>query len=411
MLLVWPCSILACCCFTEHLARILYAYDYVAGFFKFVVIPLFDEWHRFLGTKLSTNMMSHLKTNHNKWEMLLQQELAEETRTEISDADDATNDDCGVVGGGGGGSGGDAFVDVADNQIESRRCSLPSVMLEMVDRTGRRHSVPLNLSRDIATPGTSSSSGVCFGFGGRRESLPSGVLEPRHKLVLEPIPHLEEEDEELDVSFRSSCSGSLQKSSDCGSVEERPVSAESLLPEPSIATITTSLEATRLSNVLHGSTMLAPPPLNKILTRQQTFPPIQTFVRTRYLSTAGEIVAQASASNSSSTNSSRNELSSSVRTGSSSSETSDNFNAKRDSSSSEGDRDRDRNVSAHNANVSAAVVGGYCKMAKFSEKENVNPRKERRQDTSLHHGSLQEVRAHTNTYLPMFLGVLLHFLS
>lgn len=294
-------------------------------------------------------MMSHLKTNHSKWETLLQQELAEETRTEISDADDAANDECVIV--------------EVENQVESRRCSLPSVMLEMVDRTGRRHSVPLNLSKDIATSNTSA---------GRRESLPSSV-EPRHKLVLDPIPHLEEEDEELDMSFRSSRSGSLQKSSDCGSVEERPVSAESLLPEPSIATITTSVEASRLSNVLHGSTMLAPP-TNKILTRQQTFPPIQTFVRTRYLSTAGEIVAQTSASNSSSTNSSRNELSSGVRTASSSSEVSDNFNVKRDSSSSEGDRDR-----------------GIHRPSKSREKENVNPLNDR-QDTR-YHGSLQEVSA------------------
>lgn len=318
-----------------------------AGFFKFVVIPLFDEWHRFLGTELSTIMMSHLKMNHSKWETLLQQELAEETRTEISDADEAANDDCSSV--------------QIDNQIESRRCSLPALMLEMVDRTGRRHSVPLNLSKDVIMPSTSTV---------RRESLPTSV-EPRHKLVLDPILHLEEEDEELDISFRSSCSGSLQKSSDCGSVEERPVSAENLLPEPSIATITTSLEATRLSNVLHGSTMLAPP-VNRILTRQQTFPPIQTFVRTRYLSTAGETVAQTSASNSSSTNSSRNELSRGIRTGSSSSEASDNFNLKRDSSSSETDRDRNNH-----------------KLAKFNEKENVNPRKEYR-DTR-HHSSLQEV--------------------
>ncbi|XKL65608.1 hypothetical protein PGB90_009028 [Kerria lacca] len=315
-----------------------------SGFFKFVVIPLFDEWHRFLGTTLSTGMMAHLRANHRKWEMLLQQELAEETRTEISDADEILNEESSEL--------------EIESQIESRRCSLPSVMLETVDRTGRRHSVPLNLSRDYSIPSTSS---------GRRESLPSSV-EPRHKLVLEPIAHLEEEEEELDFSYRSSCSGSLQKSSDCGSAEERPVSAESLLPEPTIATITSSLEATRLSNVLHGSTMLAPP-VSKILTRQQTFPPIQTFVRTRYLSTAGEIVAQPSASNSSSTDSSRNELSSGMRTGSSGSEPGEVvYNLKRDSSSSESDRGN--------------------KIPKFSEKENVNPRREHE---SRRHGSLQEL--------------------
>lgn len=310
------------------------------GFFKFVVIPLFDEWHRFLGTNLSTNMMAHLKANHNKWEMLLQQELAEETRTEMSDADDPLLDD--------------SVGPDADNQCDSRRRSLPSVMLETVDRSGRRHSVPLNLSRDCIAP-----------FSCRRESLSLSV-EPRHKIVLDPIQHLEEEEEDLDFSYRSSCSGSLQRSSECGSTEERPVSAESLLPEPSIATITNLQDATRLSNVLHGSAMLVPP-VNKVLTRQQTFPPIQTFVRTRYLSTAGEIVAQPSASNSSSTDSSRNELCSAPRTGSSSSEVGEGVYLKRDSSSS----DSDRGI-----------------RSKFSEKENVNPKQEYE---SRLHGSLQEV--------------------
>lgn len=333
------------------------------GFFKFVVVPLFDEWHRFLGTDLSTSMMAHLKANNAKWEMLLQQELAEETRTEMSDADEMVIDETSV-----------SLDAEAAAAAEARRSSLPAVMLETIDRSGRRHSVPVNLARiDSMSPSTSSGCS-------RRDSVPGGSL-LGHRLVLDPIPNLDEEEEELDFSFRSSCSGSLQKSSEGGSAGEgRPVSAESLLPEPTIATITSSLEVTRLSNVLHGSTMLAPP-VSKMLTRQQTFPPIQTFMRTRYLSTAGEIVAQVSASNSSSTDSSRNELSTSgtgggsgsagtgTRTGSSSSEPGEGmYQMKRDSSSSESDRSN--------------------KMPKFSEKENVNPRREHE---SRRVGSLQEV--------------------
>ncbi len=282
-------------------------------------------------------------SNHRKWETLLQQELNEETKTEMSDADEVLNADS-------------VSLDV-DTAVDSRRSSLPAVMLETVDRSGRRFSVPLNLSRDCGMPSTSS---------GRRESI--------HKLMLEPIPHLDEEEEELDFSFRSSCSGSLQKSSECGS-DERPVSAESLLPEPTIATITSSLQATKLSTVLHGSTMLAPP-VAKILTRQQTFPPIQSFVRTRYLSTAGEIVAQTSASNSSSTDSSRNELSSGTRHGSLSSEPSEGYHLKRDSSSSESDRGN--------------------KIPKFSEKENVNPRREHE---SRRYESMQEVSVDFDYFL------------
>ncbi|GBP00257.1 High affinity cAMP-specific 3',5'-cyclic phosphodiesterase 7A [Eumeta japonica] len=57
------------------------------GFFKFVVAPLIAEWHRFLHNDLSSQMSQNLLYNQCKWEMLLAQEIAEETRTEISDAE------------------------------------------------------------------------------------------------------------------------------------------------------------------------------------------------------------------------------------------------------------------------------------------------------------------------------------
>lgn len=57
------------------------------GFYKFVVTPLFDEWHRFLDTPLSRLMMRNLRVNQRKWEALIVQETAEETRTEISEAE------------------------------------------------------------------------------------------------------------------------------------------------------------------------------------------------------------------------------------------------------------------------------------------------------------------------------------
>lgn len=59
-----------------------------AGFYRFVVAPLLEEWHRFLDTPLSHSMMGHLRGNQTRWEALLQQELAEETRTEISEAEE-----------------------------------------------------------------------------------------------------------------------------------------------------------------------------------------------------------------------------------------------------------------------------------------------------------------------------------
>lgn len=60
------------------------------GFYKFVVSPLLIEWHKFLKTDLSYRMMRHLKYNEKQWDLRLQAEIAEETRTEISDAEVST---------------------------------------------------------------------------------------------------------------------------------------------------------------------------------------------------------------------------------------------------------------------------------------------------------------------------------
>jgi len=238
-----------------------------AGFFRFVVAPLLEEWHRFLGTPLSQSMMKHLRDNQVRWENLLQQELAEETRTEISEAEEIPEDE----------------LEVPSDHEEVRRCSVHS--LTVPDRVGRRHSVPLSVNRTPGLPVTVI----------RRESLP---VNQQRRFTLGPILHLEEEDEELPLSLGSSTS---QRSSE---PEERPVSAETLLPDLSIASITTSVEASRLSSVLHGTT-LAPPAR---LTRQQTFPPLQPYVRQRYMSTTGEFNADSSSTSSGSDRSRTGEL-------------------------------------------------------------------------------------------------------
>lgn len=59
----------------------------VTGFFKFVVTPLFCEWHRFLKSTLSTHMMVMLDSNRRRWEAQEVAENAEETQTELSDAE------------------------------------------------------------------------------------------------------------------------------------------------------------------------------------------------------------------------------------------------------------------------------------------------------------------------------------
>lgn len=62
----------------------------ILGFFRFVVTPLFSEWHRFLSSSLSTYMMTLLKSNRKKWEAKEVVEQAEETHTELSDAEPET---------------------------------------------------------------------------------------------------------------------------------------------------------------------------------------------------------------------------------------------------------------------------------------------------------------------------------
>lgn len=74
--------------------------------------------------------------------------------------------------------------------------------------------------------------------------------------------------------------------------QPRPLSADNLLPEPSIASITTSVAASRLSSVFHSG------PGGRCLTRQQTFPPLHPSMhstRLRHMpSTASEALPEAS---------------------------------------------------------------------------------------------------------------------
>nr|CAD7596689.1 unnamed protein product [Timema genevievae] len=251
-----------------------------AGFFRFVVSPLVEEWHRFLETDLSTCMMGHLRVNKEKWEALVQQELDQETKTEMSDAellDEASSEEEGKDEMSG------SVELLLPPTTDSRRPSLPC--RDDVDsghRVGRRHSVPLSLPK----PPPISRTII------RRESLPVGEHRPQRRLPSSPIQHLEEEEDiqlgQSSLSLLSSCSSEIHPSSACSGQDKRPVSAENLLPEPSIASITTSQEASRLSTVLHGGGN-GGTGVSRHLTRQQTFPPLQPYIRARYMSTTAEM--------------------------------------------------------------------------------------------------------------------------
>ncbi|XP_025163287.1 uncharacterized protein LOC105181918 isoform X3 [Harpegnathos saltator] len=244
-----------------------------AGFFKHVVTPLYVEWHRFLGDGLSVSLMEYLKANQKKWEALITQEATEETETEISELDEpegavssgdetAADEDSGSI---------DLLIPAAYIQA-SRMPTLPGRV--GLDRAGRRHSVPLSVSKPLSLPPRQAA---------RRESLPSEHVKSKNTLLkLEDQGLLGPSSLSL-LSSKSSVGGSSNVSA-----SERPVSAENLLPETSIASITSSTEASRLSTVLQSTDGQASMQ-TKQLTRQQTFPPLQPYARTRYMSATAEM--------------------------------------------------------------------------------------------------------------------------
>ncbi|CAK9825536.1 High affinity cAMP-specific 3',5'-cyclic phosphodiesterase 7A [Anthophora retusa] len=245
-----------------------------AQFFKFVVTPLYEEWHRFLGDGLSVSLMEHLRANQKKWEAMILQEAAEETETEISELeeaedavssieDPAAEEDTGSI---------DMLIPAAYVQ-SSKMQSLPARV--GLERVGRRHSVPLSITKPLTLLPRSNI---------RRESLPNEQSKSRTLLL-----RLEDQSllEPSSLSLLSS-KNSIPELSPNANAEERPVSAESLLPEPSIASITNSAEASRLSTVLQPDAQKSTAQA-KQLTRQQTFPPLQPYVRMRYLSTTAEM--------------------------------------------------------------------------------------------------------------------------
>lgn len=274
------------------------------GFFTHVVLPLYEEWHRFLADSFSNELMSFLHSNQRQWEAMIAKEAAEETRTEISEFDDrdeadVTSNSCRLAPSSPclpeeaeGEESGDCprrlsivvTPDITSRPpLAPRRASLPGNAHSLSDpRTGRRHSVPLSVAR-IATPGTpSSNSTTTKGCAGRHHRTP--------QLRLDDVSLLGSSSLSL-LSSRSSVNP--ESSTALGSAgTERPVSAENLLPDTSIASITSCKEASRISSVLQ--------PLEQRLftsrqqlTRQQTFPPVQqqAYTRARYMSTTAEMTA------------------------------------------------------------------------------------------------------------------------
>ncbi|XP_021190851.3 dual specificity calcium/calmodulin-dependent 3',5'-cyclic nucleotide phosphodiesterase 1 isoform X2 [Helicoverpa armigera] len=211
------------------------------GFFKFVVTPLISEWHRFLQNDLSSQMLRNLQFNQNKWETLVLQEQAEETRTEISDADVVDED-----------SHSDTNISDSSELLlpPRRRRSLNPARQGALREQFRRFSVPLNVFQDSR-------------FKNRDKNRASSLAESRSRG--NGSPSTSEQSIHSQLSVRGHCEPAQEPA-------EKVLSSEKLLPDSSIASITTPGEASRLNNVIKegGSWKLV---------RQQTFPPLESTSR------------------------------------------------------------------------------------------------------------------------------------
>lgn len=201
------------------------------GFFKFVVNPLITEWHRFLHNDLSKQMLKNLRFNQDKWEALVAQELAEEAGLETTDAVDLMEDDL------------EAYSltnasDSSDLLLPLRRSSLNPVKPNGLKAQLRRFSAPLNVFQDKSKSKEKRASSAA------EHSSPNGSEPSVHsasvRALVEPAPE----------------------------PAEKVLSTENLLPDSTIASITTPVQATRIHSMLkEGSSWR--------LVRQQTFPPLE----------------------------------------------------------------------------------------------------------------------------------------
>ncbi|KAH1003670.1 hypothetical protein HUJ04_003551 [Dendroctonus ponderosae] len=269
------------------------------GFFRFVVMPLFSEWHRFMRSALSTHMMEMLDSNRRRWEEQECAEQAEETQTELSDAEPEVSDEEEATKRSSDSTSIHDFIPPPPVS-EPRRQSLAVPTPESLGI--RRHSVPVHMEIPHQTGGSPQRHQAALPRTiYRRESLPSTatirVTQGRSPVSPQTESRassgLREEDELLQYGSQSSVisSGSPYHSSEEN--PERPLSAENLLPEPSIASMSSSSAIRHLTSVLQSAadraTQATSGSNTKCLTRQQTFPPPQPYMRVRYMSATVEM--------------------------------------------------------------------------------------------------------------------------
>lgn len=132
-------------------------------------------------------------------------------------------------------------------------------------------------------------------------NVPKIILPPRDHgiriMTSDPFCEKDEnkiENDSLSMLSSDSESGQRARSSIDSNENERPLSAENLLPDLSIASMTDSICADKLNIVMHGATNFPNMTFlgvstSKQLIRQQTFPPLQPYIRARYMSSTAEL--------------------------------------------------------------------------------------------------------------------------
>lgn len=184
-------------------------------------------------------MLRNLIYNQNKWETLMNEEANEETKTETSEAD-PVEEEAG-----------------ADNDsrrllLPPRRASLnPPVKKKSPFKDQlRRFSVPLNVFQDVRYRHRElrekSHTSSVTDEGARRQPSADGSQPSLHS----------------QLSVRGHCSHSEEP--------DGQLNADGLLPDSTIASITTPAQAQRLNTVLREGGNV-----NKLV-RQKTFPPVES---------------------------------------------------------------------------------------------------------------------------------------
>ncbi|XP_033736997.1 high affinity cAMP-specific 3',5'-cyclic phosphodiesterase 7A-like isoform X2 [Pecten maximus] len=235
-----------------------------AGFIEFVVNPLFQEWNRFLPTKLSESMLNNLKSNHAHWKEIIKKETEEKIKVEIQEdlveegkeevdedeEEDEINNNSDEE---------NDFVQEArlpltfthlvnedecgSSSNESRRgsCRSLSPLREIPENQWnpeiRRHSMPpAYLQKEI----------TCVTI--RRDSLPHTQYIRRRSLPTAMILHTTSVDRLL---------GKLSPFPSPAKLAGRSISIDSLVTQPKISNLSPSFEASRLFSGLSLSSELA----------------------------------------------------------------------------------------------------------------------------------------------------------